>query len=108
MDDQALSKDLNAKFKQDVRSHSVEHALSEMHRHNAKVDASQERDRNNAMEGMASNRIMAGFKSGFGYSPNMNAGKASRTSTATKNGVKGLLKQEFYDGNLISEVFTPY
>lgn len=107
MDDQELSKDLNAKFKSDVRNHSVERALDNMHEHNAKVDASAVRDRTNAIEGMASNRVMAGFKGGFGYRPNMNAGRASRFSTATKDGVKGTLSQDFYDGKLVKEVFTP-
>ena len=108
MADEEISKDLNAKFKSDVRNHSVEHALTNMHEYNAKVDASQVRDRNNMFDGMASNRVMAGFKSGFGYRPNMNAGKASRVSTATSDGVKGMLSQDFYDGKLVNEVFTPH
>jgi hypothetical protein len=108
MADEELSKELNSKFKYDVRNASVEHALANMHDHNARVDGSQARDRNNAMEGMASNRIMAGFKGGFGFRPNMRAGKASRISTATKAGVKGKLEQDYYDGVLVSETFTPY
>lgn len=108
MDDQALTKDLTAKFKADTRNHSVERALNNMHEHNAKVDASQARDRNNALEGMASNRMMVGFKGGFGFRPNMRAGKASRISTTTREGVQGKLTQEFYDGTIVSETFTPY
>lgn len=108
MEEADLSKKLNGQFKYDVRNGGTGHALNKVHEHNAKVDASQARDRANAMEGMASNRIMAGFKGGFGYRPSMSSGKASRISTATRDGVKGLLKQEFYDGELLSETFTPH
>lgn len=108
MDEVQQGKELNAKFKQDVRSHGVDHALKEVHDFNKAADARDERDRVNAMEGMASNRIMPGFKSGFGWRPNPRAGRRSVISTATKDGVKGKLTQEYLDGILQSETFTPY
>jgi hypothetical protein len=107
MDEKQQAKELNAKFKSDARNHGVNHALNEVHRFNAEADARDERARTNAMEGMASNRIMAGFKSGFGWRPNPRAGKRSVTSTAVKDGVRGLLTQNFLDGELVSETFSP-
>lgn len=100
-------KELNQKFKYDIRNGGVGHALHEVHKFNQKASEREQRDRQNAMEGMASNILMPGYKGGFGWRPNPRAGKRTVTSAVLKDGVPGLLDRVFYDGELVAEVFRP-
>lgn len=107
MDEKETQKALNAQVNYEGRNNGADAALKVIHGFNEKADARQARDRQNAQEGMASNRLMVGFKGGWGWRPATNAGRRTVTSTATKDGVRGLLESVYYDGELQSETFKP-
>ena len=107
MEEKATEITLNKQFKHEARNRGVDAALDVAHKFNAEKDASSARERDNVMEGMASNRLMLGYKGGFGWRPNRNVGRRTVTSTATRDGARGLLDQVYYDGELVSETFKP-
>ena len=95
-------KKFQAKFKRDVRTHGKHKAVENMEAMNARQRAADKRDRDNELEGRASNVMLGGAKFGWGTHVPKNAG--TRTKTTYRGGDK--IEQVWKDGELVSEKIT--